>query len=139
MSEPDKELVPHKSPGRPKGSGKSALFREWALGTGIQKLFDIAEGKGHGYKIHGQKILEVGPTVGVQLEAIRLALAYGLGRPVIPFIFDDKARDPEASKRRADEVLKMLRDLENETDDRRKTDSDPASMGSGSPEIQAPA
>ena len=112
MFEPGNKLaVGH---GRPKGSGKAALFREWAETTGIQKLFDIAEGKGHGYKIHGQKILEVGPTIGHQLEAIRLALAYGLGRPVVPFVLDDRSRNPEESRKRADEVLKMLQELEND-------------------------
>ncbi len=120
MEPEGKKLVVHGAPtgpvprGRPKGSGKSALFREWALGTGIQRLFDIAEGKGHGYKIHGQKILEVGPTVAVQLEALRLALAYGLGRPIIPFVLDDRANNPEEAKKRADEVWSMIRELEND-------------------------
>src|SRR5262245_1266172 len=88
--------------GRPKGSSKAAMFREWCEEKGIARLFELAEGIGHAFELRNGKIVEVGPNYGIQLEALRLALAYGLGRPVVPFVLDDRSRSAEESKRRAD-------------------------------------
>ena len=138
MSESDKALE-LRGKGRPKGSGKAQLFREFATEHAIPRLFDFALGKGHGYKIHGQKIIEVGPSATLQLDAIKLILAYGLGRPIIPFAIDDKARNPEESRKRADEVLKMMRELENDAINGTEAGTSGDGLGDRPASLQTPA
>jgi hypothetical protein len=140
LEQPQQSLEPVKNKGgRPRGSGKANLFRDFATAEAIPRLFDFALGKGHGYKIHGQKIIEVGPSAALQLEAIKLVLAYGLGRPVIPFVMDDRSRDPEGSKRRAEEVLKMMQELENDANNGTETGASGSGVGDRPASVQTAA
>lgn len=67
--------------GRPKGSGLVQQCTDWIEKKGWTKLIEIAEGKGHSFKIHGGKIIEVGPSEELQFEALKLIAAYGKGKP----------------------------------------------------------
>lgn len=68
-------------PGRPKGSGRVELCRKFAEQEGFQKLIDIAKGIGYRVGTVNGKFVEVGPTRELQFEALKLALAYGYGKP----------------------------------------------------------
>lgn len=92
--------------GRPKGSGMPAFVREWAKEKGLQKLIDLAEGKGHSWRDYKGRLVEVGPSFSVQVEALKLALAYGLGKPRD---VDDGPQNPEESKLRVDQMLELVR------------------------------
>jgi hypothetical protein len=78
--------------GRPKGSGRIQICKEWAEKKGFKKLIDLAEGK---YEQDGKlkaagwapnpvrpaSLVWVGPTAELQFEALKLVLAYGAGKP----------------------------------------------------------
>jgi hypothetical protein len=67
--------------GRPKGSGLVQKCTDWIEKKGWDKLIEIAEGKGHAFKLHGGKVIEVGPSEELQFEALKLIAAYGKGKP----------------------------------------------------------
>ncbi len=107
MFEPGNRLaVGH---GRPKGSSKPALIRKWAEEKGIEKLIELAEGKGHTWRQYNGRLVEVGPSHSTQMEALKLALAYGLGRPVETIDMRNNPLDPEESKLRVDQMLDLVK------------------------------
>jgi hypothetical protein len=108
--------------GRPKGSSKPAWLKEWAEKKGLPKLLALAEGKGFSEFREGRRILSVGPDYSIQFEAIRLALAYAIGKPreTIDMV---RSVSPEDSKLRAEQVYKIIKDLENETGNAPGSDS----------------
>ena len=69
------------SKGRPKGSGMVQIARDWAVKKGWVKLIEIAEGKGWRVENIIGGFREIGPTLQLQLEATKLLLAYGIGKP----------------------------------------------------------
>jgi hypothetical protein len=95
--------------GRPKGSSRPMIIREWVEREGWQKLIDLARGKGHGFRQHDGKVVEIGPKIEVQLEAMKLAFAYGFGKPTE---MEPPSRDPAESKLRVETMLELLNKLE---------------------------
>jgi hypothetical protein len=67
--------------GRPKGSGKIQILKDYSEKYGFKKLISIAEGSGHGYYEHNGRLIEHGPNASIQFEALKLILAYGCGKP----------------------------------------------------------
>jgi hypothetical protein len=68
-------------PGRPKGSSRPEICRRFAEEEGFQKLIDIAKGVGYKVGTINGKFTEVGPSRELQFEALKLAIAYGYGKP----------------------------------------------------------
>jgi hypothetical protein len=69
--------------GRPKGSGKSQIAKEWAETKGLAKLQEIAEWPDEGVQVHPDsgRVIPKGWSRELQFEALKLMLAYGLGKP----------------------------------------------------------
>jgi hypothetical protein len=95
--------------GRP---SKNPLLAAWCLETGVQKLIDLAEGKGHAFREFKGRFVELGPNRQLQFEALKLALAYGIGKPTEIVEIGRAASDPIESKMRADEVWALIKELE---------------------------
>lgn len=114
--------------GRPKGSGRNQIIREWCEQKGIQKLLDVAEGKGHTFREYNGRVVEIGPNENLQFEALKLALAYGMGKPTEMVEITKPTWDPEQSKLQADEVWKLIKELEDNGNSGTTRPSDPASV-----------
>ena len=67
--------------GRPRGSGLVQICKDYAQAKGWQKLIDLAEGKGYKVGTLNGKVVEIGPSLELQFEALKLCLAYGHGKP----------------------------------------------------------
>lgn len=68
--------------GRKKGSGRNQVFVEWANRVGVKKLLEIAEEKDIKYGLDKNgKVVRVGHSEALCFDALKLALAYGLGKP----------------------------------------------------------
>ena len=70
-----------KGHGRPKGSGHVEICKRWAEEKGWQKLIDLADGKGFQEEFVENGTAHLGPDYKVQLDACKILLAYGFGRP----------------------------------------------------------
>lgn len=68
-------------PGRPRGSGHVDICRQWAEVRGWQKLIDTADGKGYKVGLKNGRVVEIGPSQELQLQALKIALEYGYGKP----------------------------------------------------------
>lgn len=95
--------------GRPKGSSKPLILKKWIEEKGWEKLISIAEGRGHAFREYNGRVVEVGPNLGIQLEAMKLAFAYGIGKPTE---CEAPSKDPEESKLRVDQMMALLNKLE---------------------------
>jgi hypothetical protein len=93
-------------------SGNKPILAAWCESLGVQMLIDLAEGKGHGFREHKGRFIEIGPNRQLQFEALKLALSYGIGKPTEMVEITRAATDPAESKMRADEVWALIKELE---------------------------
>lgn len=70
-----------KGHGRPKGSGHNQKCKEWTHRLGIDRLIEIAEGKHTKYAKSGGRVTVIGFSTDQQLDALKTAIAYGIGKP----------------------------------------------------------
>lgn len=72
--------------GRPKGTGLVAICTKFADEEGFDKLIELARGTGYriGKDPKTGRVIHIGPSPELQFEALKLALAYGKGKPVAP-------------------------------------------------------
>ncbi len=66
--------------GRPKGSSRVLICQEFAEKEGFQRLIEIARGQSYRVLRDGKEI-ELNPDLDLIFEALKLLLAYGIGKP----------------------------------------------------------
>lgn len=67
--------------GRPKGSGRIQECTKYAEEHGLQKLIELSQGVGCYRRVISQgRVLKI-PNDELAFEALKLVLAYGLGKP----------------------------------------------------------
>ncbi len=66
--------------GRPKGSSRVLTCKEFAEKEGFQRLIGIARGQNYCVVRDGKEI-ELSPSLDLIFEALKLLLAYGIGKP----------------------------------------------------------
>ncbi len=69
------------SKGRPRGSGAVQVCRDFAENDGFAKLIGVALGKPMPWRERRGKMEYSTPTQELQFEALKLLLAYGIGKP----------------------------------------------------------